>query len=53
MNKHKRKKIIESYNRNDNDDISDAMLLQIVADECHCDISDVVNVLYEEQEHDS
>ena len=41
-------RILTTYELYDDDDISTERLLQIVADTCHCDISDVVSVLAEE-----
>ena len=52
-NKKKRKmtrkeaQILASYDLHDDDDISTERLLQMVADDCRCDIIDVVDVLYE------
>ena len=45
MNKNKIDKILASYELHDDDDISTERLLQMVADDCHCDVSDVVNAL--------
>ena len=38
-------KILASYELHDDDDISTERLLQIVADDCGCDVADVVNAL--------
>lgn len=38
-------KIIASYKLHDDDDISTERLLQMVADDCDCSISDVIEVL--------
>lgn len=40
--------VLASYELHDDDDISTERLLQMVADDCHCDVSDVVSVLAEE-----
>lgn len=45
MNKDKIDKILASYELHDDDDISTERLLQMVADDCHCDVSDVVDAL--------
>ena len=45
MNKNKINKILASYELHDDDDISTERLLQMVADDCHCDVSDVVDAL--------
>ena len=42
--------ILMSYNSHDDGDISTERLLQMVADDCGCDISDVVNALAESEE---
>ena len=52
MNKRKRKMIIESYDRHDENDISDGRLLQMVADDCKCGVDEVVKALIEEQDHE-
>lgn len=39
------KVILLSYELHDNEDISTERLLQMVADDCLCDISDVIDVL--------
>lgn len=46
--KHMSKKeahILASYDLHDDDDISTERLLQMVADDCKCDIMDVIDVL--------
>jgi hypothetical protein len=43
----KEARILASYDLHDDDDISTERLLQMVADDCRCDITDVVDVLYE------
>jgi len=45
-------RILASYEYHDDDDISTERLLQMVADDCHCDISDVIDALKEEEEDD-
>ena len=40
-----RAKIIASYRLHDDDDISTERLLQMVADDCDCSISDVIEAL--------
>ena len=40
-------KILKSYEINDDDDVSTERLLAMVADDCNCDILDVVDVLAE------
>lgn len=40
-----KRRIIASYKLHDTDDISTERLLQIVADDCNCEISDVVEAL--------
>lgn len=43
-------KILASYELHDNGDISTERLLQMVADDCGCDVCDVVEVLAESEE---
>ena len=43
----KEARILASYDMHDDDDISTEMLLQMVADDCRCDIMDVIDVLEE------
>ncbi len=45
MSKDKINKILASYELHDDDDISTERLLQMVADDCNCDVSNVVDVL--------
>ena len=40
-------KILKSYKTNDDEDVSTETLLAMVADNCKCDILDVVDVLAE------
>lgn len=44
-------RVLTSYELHDDDDISTERLLQMVADDCHCDVSDVVSVLAEESDN--
>lgn len=48
MKESRKRTILDCYERFDSDDISTERLLAMVADECGCDVSDVVDVLYEE-----
>ena len=43
-------KIIASYRLHDNDGISTERLLQMVADDCDCTISDVIEALRGDEE---
>ena len=43
----KEARILASYDMHDDEDISTEMLLQMVADDCRCDIMDVIDVLEE------
>lgn len=50
MKKLDKNRILASYELHDTDDVSDERLLQMVADDCNCDISDVLDVLMESEE---
>ena len=41
-------KILASYDLHDSNEISTERLLQMVADDCNCSVTHVVDVLYEE-----
>jgi hypothetical protein len=47
MNKELRKQILTAYDLHDDPDISIEMLLELVANACQCDQSDVVEALQE------
>lgn len=50
MKADRKTRILASYKFHDTEDVSDARLLQMVADDCNCEISDVVEVLMESEE---
>lgn len=48
MKASKRNKIVASYKLHDTEDISTMTLLQMVADDCRCSVSDVLDALAEQ-----
>ena len=45
MKEELKQQILASYELHDTDDISTEILLQMVADDCDCDIDDVIEAL--------
>ena len=50
MVEEKRKRIVSSYKDHDEEGVSTERLLQMVADDCGCDVSDVCEALFESDE---
>ena len=42
--------IIESWNAHDDNDVSTEKLLQMVADDCKCEVDDVIETLSRQQD---
>lgn len=53
MKASERNKIVASYKLHDTEDISTMTLLQMVADDCRCSISDVLDALTEQRRVES
>jgi hypothetical protein len=53
MKNSRKNEILASYTLHDDDDISTERLLQMVCDDCHCDVEEVIDALMESEDlHD-